>query len=72
LQNDLLKLAIGFEDLLKIRFGHTEVNVADVETMERSAVGTRSCAALRRSSSAILLGLCELGDDGNTFKLLTG
>jgi hypothetical protein len=57
---------------LKIWFGHTEVDVADIEAMEWSAVSTRGCAALGRSSSAVLLGLSELGDDGNTLELLTG
>jgi len=46
------------------------VNVSNVETVERRAVGTRSSATFGGTSSAILLGLGELRNDGDTLQFL--
>jgi hypothetical protein len=72
LQDDLLKLTVRLEDLLKILLRDTEVNVSDIETMEGSAVGARGGATFGWSSCAVLLSLSELGDDRYAFKLLAG
>jgi hypothetical protein len=56
---------------LKIGLGDTEVDVANIEAVEGGAVSTRSGTTLRWSSSAILLCLGELGDDRDTFELLS-
>jgi hypothetical protein len=47
------------------------VNVANVEAVERRAIGTRSSATFRWASSAVLLGLGELRNYGNTLQFLT-
>jgi hypothetical protein len=72
LKNDLLKLTIRLEDLLEIRLGDTEMNVADIEPVEWRSVGTWSSAALRGPSGTVLLGFGKLRNDGDTFELLAG
>jgi hypothetical protein len=72
LEDDLLKLTIGLEDLLKIRLGNAEVDVADIEAVEGRAIGTRSSTTLGGPGSTILLGFSELRNDGDTFELLAG
>lgn len=46
------------------------MNVSNVETVERRAISTRSSAAFRGTSSAVLLGLGELRNDGDTLQFL--
>jgi hypothetical protein len=56
---------------LEIGFGDTEMDIANVEAVEWRTVGTRSCATFRGSSGPVLLGFGKLGDNRNTFQLLT-
>lgn len=59
-----LELAEGLEYRLQVLLGNVEVDVANVETVEGDRIGvtaTLSCAYL-----AVLLGLGELYDDGDT------
>jgi hypothetical protein len=71
LEDDLFKLTKRLKNLLKILLSDTKVNIADVETMERGTVSTRRSTTFRGTSSAILLGFGELGNDGNAFQFLT-
>lgn len=70
LEDDLLKLTKRLEDLLEIFFGDTEVDVADIETVEGGAVSTGCSTALGRTSSTVLLGFSKLGNDGDALKFL--
>jgi hypothetical protein len=70
LKDDLLKLTVGLKDLLKIGLGDAKVNVTDIEAMEGGTVGSRSGAAFRRTSSAVLLSLGKLGNDRHTLEFL--
>ena len=70
LEDDLLKLTERLEDLLEILLGDTEVYVANVETVERGAVGTGGSTTLRGTSSTVLLCFSKLGNDGNTLQFL--
>jgi hypothetical protein len=56
--------------LLEIRLGDAEVDVADIEAMEGGSIGSRSGAAFRRTSSAVLLSLGKLRNNGNAFQFL--
>lgn len=70
LEDDLLKLTERLEDLLEILLGDTEVYVANVETVERGAVGTGGSTTLRGTSSTVLLCFSKLGNDGNALQFL--
>jgi hypothetical protein len=70
LEDDLLKLTKGLEDLLEILLGDAEVDVADVETVEGSAIGTRGSTALGGTSSTVLLSFSQLGNDGDALEFL--
>lgn len=70
LENDLLKLAKRLKDLLEVGLRDAEVNVADVEAMEGSAVGTRSGAAFGGARSTVLLGFGERHDNRNALQFL--
>lgn len=72
LENDLLKLTERLEDLLEIRLRDTEVDVANVKTMEGCAVEAWSSSAFGGSSRAVLLSFSELRDNGNALKFLAG
>lgn len=65
LELDKLKLAKGLEHVLKILLSDTEVDIANVQTVEGDRVGVTPRAA-RLADLAILLSFSELDDDGDT------
>jgi hypothetical protein len=71
LKDDLLKLAERLENLLEVRLGDAEVDVANVETVEGCAVEAGCSAALGGSSRAVLLSFGKLRDDGDALEFLT-
>ena len=64
LELDEFQLAKRFEDILQITFSDGEVYVTHIESVERDAICTRR--GLQAAGLAVLLGLGELGDDGDT------
>lgn len=60
-----LQLAERLKDVLEIVLRDGEVDVANVETVERNAVGLSS-STLRSASLTVLLCFGELGNDRNS------
>lgn len=71
LQLDKLQLTKGREDLLKVFLGDREMNVSNVESVERYAVRL-GWGAVSDTSLSVLLGFSQLNDDRNTQELLSG
>jgi hypothetical protein len=64
-----LELAERLEDILKVAFSNTEMNVADVETMEGNGIVVPT-NGFRVSCLSILFCFSKLRDDGYAQKLL--
>lgn len=65
LKLDKLEFAEWLEDILKILLSDAEVNIANVQTVERDRVGVTAGAA-GLADLSILLSLGELHDNRNT------
>lgn len=65
LELDEFELAKGLENILEILLGDTEMDVANVETVERNGIGV-GARAVCSAYLAILLSLGKLDDDRNT------
>lgn len=65
LKLDELEFAEWLEDILKILLSDAEVNIANVQTVERDRVGVTAGAA-RLADLSILLSFGELDDNRNT------
>lgn len=71
LQLHEFKVAEWLKDLLDVVFGDREVDVANVEAVERDAVGL-GCGTFGVAGLAILFCFSELDDDGNAEQFLAG
>jgi hypothetical protein len=76
LQSHLLELSERLKDGGEILFCHAEVDVTNVEAVERSgaAIGTIALVSSRsrsRAGCSVLLCLGVLSDDRNTFQFLS-
>jgi hypothetical protein len=71
LQSDLLQRTVREENLLKIRLGDAEVDVSNIETMERSAIASSCWSTFAGGAgSTVLLCFSELGNNRNSLQLL--
>jgi hypothetical protein len=59
------KLTKRLENVLKILLGDAEVDVSNIQPVERDRVGV-GAGAVCSSDLSILLSLCKLDDDRNT------
>ena len=73
LKGNLLQLSIWNEDFLEIVLGDAEVDVADVETVERSTISSASSTTFSGSSTRGAVFLCfgKLRNDRNALELLS-
>jgi hypothetical protein len=71
LQCYLLQLAERTEDGGQIGFRHTEMDVADIQAMERGTISYRS-VRLGCAGGAVLLSFSQLDNDGYTLEPLSG
>jgi hypothetical protein len=69
LKLDKLEIAKGLKYSLKIVLSDVEMNVSNVEAMERNRVGV-SATRLGVPGLAVLLRLSDLNNDGNAEELL--
>ena len=65
LELDEIKLSERLEDILQITLGDAEMDIPYVESVKWYLIWVVA-AGFRVASLAILLGFCELGDDGNS------
>ena len=65
LQLNKFELAKRFEDVLQVTLGDAEMDIANVQTVERNGAGVVMGRAFASSSLTILLGLRQLGNDRN-------
>lgn len=71
LQLDKLQLSKRIKEAPNIFFGKREMDIADVETVVRHAVGL-CCVGIGVAGLAVLLCFGELNNDGNGEQLLPG